>query len=382
MQEFQFNPVTFPPEAEETRANVRAFLADELKNGGFKPRANCWVAGDTGFSERCGAAGFIGMTWPKEYGGHERSALERYVVIEEMLAAGAPVGAHWVVDRQSGPQLIAHSTPEICKQILPRVTEGKSYFAIGMSEPDSGSDLASVRTRATKVEGGWRITGTKVWTSYAHMADYIILLARSAPLEDDRHAGLTQFIIDMSKDGVSTSPIKNLHGGGDFNEVVFDAYFQPDGWTVGGEGNGWKMVTGELAYERSGPERFLSTYTLLREFVRTVGDNPDAASARAVGRMVSHLSALRHMSTSIAGMLEEGLSPNLEAAVVKDLGNKLEKEIPEIVRLLAPRETGFDSREDYEQALAISVLEAPSFALRGGTREILRGIIAKGLGLR
>lgn len=382
MQEFRFDPIAFPPEAEETRAQVRAFLADELKNGGFVPRANCWVAGDTGFSERCGAAGFIGMIWPKDYGGHERSALERYVVIEEMLAAGAPVGAHWVADRQSGPQLIANSTPEICKQILPRVAAGKCFFAIGMSEPDSGSDLASVRTRATKVEGGWRITGTKVWTSYAHMADYLILLARSAPLEDDRHAGLTQFIIDMSKDGVKTSPIQNLHGGGDFNEVVFDEYFVPDGWTVGGEGNGWKMVTGELAYERSGPERFLSTYVLLREFVRTVGSDPDTPSARAIGRMVSHLSALRRMSTSIAGMLEAGLSPNLEAAVVKDMGNKLEKDIPEVVRLLAPRETSLDTDDAYTNALALSVLEAPSFTLRGGTREILRGIIAKGLGLR
>ena len=382
MQEFQFNPVTFPPEADDTRAQVRAFLADELKNGGFTPRANCWVAADVGFSERCGAAGFIGMTWPKEYGGHERSALERYVVIEEMLAAGAPVGAHWVADRQSGPQLIANSTPEICKQLLPEVAAGRSYFAIGMSEPDSGSDLASVRTRATKVDGGWTITGTKVWTSYAHMADYLILLARSAPLEDDRHAGLTQFIIDMSKDGVKTSPIKNLHNAGDFNEVVFDDYFVPDGWTIGGEGNGWRMVTSELAYERSGPERFLSTFVLLNEFVQTVGSDPDTPSARAIGRMVSHLSALRRMSTSIAGMLEDGLSPNLEAAVVKDMGNKLEKEIPEVVRLLAPRETSLDTDDTYEKALALSVLEAPSFTLRGGTREILRGIIAKGLGLR
>ncbi len=130
------------------------------------------------------------MTWPKQYGGHERSAFERYVVLEEMLAAGAPVGHHWVADRQSGPSILKNGTEEQRQLILPKIAAGECSFCIGMSEPDSGSDLAAARTRAQRVQGGWLVNGTKVWTSSAHIADYMILFCRTgAKSEDDRHAG-------------------------------------------------------------------------------------------------------------------------------------------------------------------------------------------------
>jgi alkylation response protein AidB-like acyl-CoA dehydrogenase len=383
MQSFQFDPVRLPPEAETLRGEVRAFLAEELAQGRFTPHRNSWGTYDAEFTRRCGERGYIGMQWPKQYGGHERSALERYVVIEEMLAAGAPVGAHWVADRQSGNNILHNASETARRAILPEICAGRCFFAIGMSEPGSGSDLAATSTRATRVDGGWQLTGTKLWTSGAHRVNYLIALARTeARDENNRHAGLTQFIVDMSTPGITTRPIYNLYGRHDFNEVVFEEVFVPADYVIGEVGSGWKMVTGELAAERSGPDRILSTYQLLRQLIDVLGRNPDERARIVLGRLVAHLATLRRMSVSIAGMLERGQSPNLEAAVVKDIGTGFEKEIPEIARLLVDAEPSLTHGEAFHEALAQAELSAPSFTIRGGTREILRGIIAKGLGLR
>lgn len=382
MHEFRFDPVRMPAQAQALRGEVRAFIAAEVARGAFTPSRNSWSSFDPDFSRKCGARGYIGMRWPKRYGGHERSALERYVVTEEMLAGGAPVGAHWIADRQSGNQILHYGSERAKQTILPRIAAGECYFSIGMSEPDSGSDLAAVRTRAGKVEGGWRISGTKVWTSGAHRTNYLIALARTAPKEEDRHAGMTQFIVDLAQPGVSVRPIYNLYGGHDFNEVVFDEYFAPDDMVMGEPGMGWKLVTGELAFERSGPDRFLSTYQLLVESIRAVGAAPDARAANEIGRFVAHLATLRRMSTSVAGMLERGAQPAVEAALVKDVGTAFEREIPETFRQLIPTEPSLGEGASYPELLGMGILRAPGFTIRGGTREILRGMIARGLGLR
>jgi alkylation response protein AidB-like acyl-CoA dehydrogenase len=361
---------------------VRAFIAAEVAEGAFTPSRNSWSSFDPEFSRKCGERGYIGMRWPKQYGGQERSALERYVVTEEMLAGGAPVGAHWVADRQSGQQILRYGSERAKRTILPKIAAGTCFFSIGMSEPDSGSDLAAVRTRAARVEGGWKISGTKIWTSGAHRTNYLIALARTAPKQEDRHAGMTQFIVDLSQPGVGVRPIHNLYGGHDFNEVVFDEYFVADDMVMGEPGMGWKLVTGELAFERSGPDRFLSTYQLLLESIRAIGPNPDARSASEIGRFVAHLATLRRMSTSIAGMLERGAQPIVEAALVKDIGTAFEREIPETVRHLIPTEPTLGDGASYAELLGMTILRAPGFTLRGGTREILRGMIARGLGLR
>ena len=383
---FHFDPVALPPACEALRAEVRAFLAAEAAAGG------CQVSSDFGghfapeFSRRLGARGWIGMTWPRRYGGGERTTLERYVVTEELLVAGAPVTAHWTADRQSGPLLLRFGTEAQRQRFLPGICRGETYFCIGMSEPDSGSDLASIRSRAVPVEGGWELTGAKIWTSRAHVAHSMIALVRTAPVESDRHAGLSQLLIDLKSPGITIRPIRNLAGAEDFNEVFFDRVFVPSDMLIGEAGGGWKQVTSELAYERSGPERFLSTFRLLVELVRRVSVSPDPRAAETIGRLAAHLWTLRRMSLSVAGMLQAGGTPNIEAAIVKDLGNALEREIPELVRLIAPLRRGagqVDSANDrLEEFLAEAVLNAPSFTLRGGTREILRGIIARGLGLR
>jgi len=378
-----FQPPPPFPEGEVLRAEVRAFIAEHLPRRAITQGVGSWGGYDREFSRKMGARGWIGMTWPRRYGGHERSFLERYVVLEEMLAAGAPVTGHWVADRQSGPLLLRVGTEEQKQSILPRIVAGECSFCIGMSEPDSGSDLASVRTRAAAVEGGFRVNGTKLWTSNAHLSEYMILLARTGEAGEQRHGGLTQFLVDLkSTQGISIRPVRNLSGDHHFNEVVFQDVFLPAGSVLGEVGSGWQQVTGELAFERSGPERFLSAFTLLVELTRALGPDPSERGRIALGRIVAHIYTLRRLSRSVAGMLQAGANPAQQAALVKDLGTTLEQEIPEIARQLVDAEPDRASTQDFVTVLAHTMMNAPSFSIRGGTREILRGMIARGLGLR
>ena len=369
-------------ETEALRREVRTFLEEELSHRSPIERAQSWNAADPSFSRRLGARGWIGMTWPKRYGGAERSALERYVVIEELLAAGAPVAAHWFADRQSGPTLQRFGTEQQCLEILPRVARGECYFCVGLSEPDVGSDLAAVKTRAERVAGGYRINGTKLWTTNGHLAHYMTLLARTDPASGARHAGLSQFLVDLSTPGIRIRPIYVPSGEHHFNEVTFDEVFVPSEALLGIEGDGWKQVMSELALERSGPDRFLSSFALFAELVRVCESRPSERAALAIGRLSSHLIILRRMSRAVAGALQSGFDPALQAAMVKDAGAIFEQEIPEIARRLIGPGDRAAADASYRAVLAYTILHAPSFSLRGGTREILRGIIARGLGLR
>ena len=374
----KFDAVELPANAEALRSDVRTFLADEWP-AGYWANSDFNQGHSPAFSRKLGVRGWIGMTWPKEYGGGERSFFERYVVTEELLAAGAPVSAHWIADRQSGPLLLRYGTETQRQRYLPKIAAGESYFSIGMSEPDTGSDLASVRTRATPVDGGWVVNGTKIWTTDAHRNHHIIALVRTEPPGDNRHAGLSQLIVALDAEGVTVRPIRNMAGGEDFNEVAFQDCFVPDDGLVGEPGNGWSQVTSELGYERSGPERFLSAFRVFVEFVRHVGPEPEVGAAVLIGRLASHLMTLRKMSISVAGMLQEGRNPALEAALVKSLGNDFEKLLAELVRAHVP---ALAAHHPLERSLRQTILHAPSFTIRGGTREILRGVIARGLGLR
>ncbi|MEI7446679.1 MAG: acyl-CoA dehydrogenase family protein [Burkholderiales bacterium] len=378
-----FEPVELPEGARELRARVRDFLSAQREAGGYVPRCSGWTLFDADFSRACGRAGLIGLTWPKRWGGQERTTLERYVVVEELLAAGAPVGAHWIADRQSGPQILRHGSEALQAAVLPGIVRGEISFAIGMSEPDSGSDLASVRSRGARADGGWRLSGRKVWTTGGHRADYMIGLFRTEPLDTERrHAGLTQFVVDLKAPGVERRPIRNLCGRDDFSEITFDDVFVPDAHVLGRPGDGWRLVTGELAFERSGPERFLSVFPLLVELLRA-GPRDDTPAARTeLGRAVAHLAALRRMALSIAAKLDAGADPATEAAITKDLGNALEREIPERLRALRLAEPTSAAARAYRELLDDTVADATSYTLRGGTPEVLRGMIARGLGLR
>ncbi|MBV1875746.1 MAG: acyl-CoA dehydrogenase family protein [Cycloclasticus sp.] len=382
MKKLNFSPVLTGEKEASLRNEVRSFL----KNYGAFNVSNIidsWSICDPELSRALAAKGWLGMTWPTEYGGGGRSYLERYVVIEELLAAGAPVGAHWVADRQSGPLLLRFGTEEQRQHFLPKIVKGECFFAIGMSEPNSGSDLASIKTRAEKVDGGWLINGSKIWTSWAHVCHQMITLCRTAPPSDNRHAGMSQLIVDLNTKGITVRPIITLAGEAHFNEIFFDDVFVPDNRLVGQVNEGWSQVVAELAFERSGPERFLSSYQLLEAAIKELRDaNLTQQAEPIIGQFVARLMVLRQMSLSVANQLQEGKLPVNEASVVKDLGTSFEQELPEAMRLILSTEPRLTAKGGVARLLSDSILKAPSFSLRGGTREILRGIIARGLGLR
>lgn len=379
LQPLRFGHIELSSEAEALRTEVRDFLTrhaglvGSVKDG-WSPE----------FSRALAGRGWIGMTWPSEYGGAARSALERFVLIEELFAASAPVMFHYVADRQSGPSILRFGTEEQKRFFLPRIARAEISFCIGMSEPGSGSDLAAARTTAKKVDGGYVINGTKLWTSHAHHADWMILFCKLADRGEDkgRHAGAAQFIVDMRSSGIEIRPVINLLGEHDFNELFLTDLWVPDSALLGREGDGWRQVTGELTFERSAPDRFLHQFGLFRKLVDKVGPDPTEAACEAIGSAAARLTGLRNMSLAIANMLAEGADPSLEAAIVKDLGSRFEQDIPNLARLLVRLEPEYAADDAFSRALASATMNAPRFSIQGGTREILRGVIARGLGLR
>jgi alkylation response protein AidB-like acyl-CoA dehydrogenase len=384
MQRFNFPVVQPDPALEELRSELQAFLKEEREAGNFRPEPECWMASsDTEFSKKMGKRGWIGLTWSSQYGGHDKTALERYIVTEETLRAGAPVGAHWIADRQHAPMLLQYGTEEQKLDILPRIAAGECYFAIGLSEPGAGSDLANVKTKAEKVEGGWKINGQKIWSSGAHISHYMVAILRTSPADGrNRHVGLSQIMIDLSLPGVTIKPITDLSGDAHFNEVYFEDVIVPDDCLLGEEGGGWKQVTGELAMERSGPERFLSSYITLETALYQLQGKLGSDSQARLGKLIANLRTLRGMSWGIANLLHQGVSPETEAALVKDLGNRLENDLTLQVRALLNDLPEEEWSDEMRRILNIGILRSPPNTLRGGTTEVMRGITARQLGLR
>ena len=380
--------LTFPapdviPGERDLRREVRDFVKVELAGYTPEERSFSWNAYDAGFARKLGQRGWIGMTWPKQYGGHERSSLERYIVTEELLAAGAPLGFCWVADRHSGPLMLRYGTEAQRQRFLPAISAGECSFCIGMSEPDAGSDLSAVRTRATRVDGGYRVNGRKIWTSNAHLSEYLILFCRTADKDpEDRHAGFSQLIVKLDTPGITIRPIHYMNGEHRWNEVTFDDVLIEEGMLVGQECGGWKQLTSELAFERSGPDRILSSFIVVMQMLEVLKGSRDSKVIQAIGKLTSHLVALRALSRSVAGMLQSGESPVLQASVVKDLGTSFEQSVTEIARELLHIEPIRMQGATLATVLADSIMLAPGYSIRGGAREVLRSIIARGLGVR
>ena len=379
MQGFAIHDFSPPGDVPALRRRVRRFLAEHQPPTNAAGRANPWETPDIGFSRAMGAAGLLGVTWPKRYGGQEGHILERYVIVEELLAAGAPVGAHWIGDRQTGPLILRYGTDAQRENYLPRMAKGECFACIGLSEPGAGSDLASVRTTARRSDTGWIINGQKIWTSGAHNAHVMLALVRTQE-GSERNAGLSQMLIDLGTPGITIRPIINLVGEHSFNEVFFDDVLVPHGALVGTEGNGWSQVTAELAIERSGPERYLSCHALLVALIAFAGPDASPPLRALIGRLTADLWALRQMSMSVSAKLANGEDPVVEAAISKDLGNSYEQDMPRLIQDAV--EIDLMADDELAGVLHLLLLTSPSFSLRGGTREILRGIIARGLGLR
>jgi alkylation response protein AidB-like acyl-CoA dehydrogenase len=381
----QVIPLTlFPQGTHDFRAEVRRFLAGRVGRWAAEKRSGSWLGFDADFSRELAARGWVGLTLPVEYGGGGRTAFERFVLLEELLVSGAPVGAHWVADRQHGPMLVKYGTEAQKRFYLPRICKGEAFFCIGMSEPQSGSDLASVRSRATRTADGWRLSGQKIWTTNAHRSHYMVALVRTSGTGEDRHTGLSQFIIDLSLPGITIRPIEDLTGRRHFNEVFFDDVLLAEDALVGSEGAGWEQVTAELGFERSGPERLYSSIVLIDtwlEWLRAAGPT-DRAAITLAGKLATHLAVLRAMSMGVTARLARQEHLNNEAALVKELGTTFEQFVPQALEDAIGAHPESAIGTSLRRTLAYIAHIAPSFSLRGGTREILRGIIAKGIGVR
>ena len=365
--------LTFTDDQLALRGEVSAFLEKERASGTFTPQVDAWITGfDREFTKKMAARGWIGLTWPKQYGGGGRSYVDRLCMTELLLAAGAPLAAHWFADRQMGPSMLAHGTEAQKERYLPEILAGDATYCIGMSEPQAGSDLAGVRTRGVRDGSGWRITGHKIWTSLAHHSDYIYLLVRTDPASD-RHDGLSEFIVPLRSDGVSITPINDMSGAHHFNEVFFDEVFVDGDALIGTEGNGWRQITGQLGYERAGLERFMSLWSLFEAMRAAVGD--DERRQEELGALEAAARVARLLVFRAAAVGDSGRPPDHEAAMAKVFSTDIEQKMVELASQWAGRaaRTG-DAFGGY---LLPSWLIAPSFSIRGGTNEVLRGIIAR-----
>lgn len=379
----QFRLARLPAEAEAFRAEVKDFLSTQMPPAPPDIRARSWMGFSAEFSRRMAERGWVGLTLPREYGGASLNAFSRFVLVEELLAAGAPVSAHWIADRQSGPLILKYGTEAQRRFYLPKICAAEAFFCIGMSEPNSGSDLASVGTRAARTKNGWRLNGRKIWTTNAKHCQYMIALVRSSGGPEDRHKGLSQFIVDLSLPGVTVRPIRDLTGDAHFSEVFFDDVALAEDALIGQEGSGWEQVTAELAFERSGPERLYSSIVLLDHWIACLRKSGGAGlHAATVGRFVAHLATLRNMSITVTSQLVSGASPVVGAALVKDIGTEFEQSIPAVIEAAIAADPSAEIDADLYRTVAYLSQIAPTFSLRGGTREILRGMIARGLGLR
>ncbi|MBI2225734.1 MAG: acyl-CoA dehydrogenase family protein [Betaproteobacteria bacterium] len=375
-----FSTLRLPESLNLLRDDIRQFLDKERRAGSFTPHLGHGEF-DVAFSKKLGERGWIGMTWPKKYGGHERTYLERFVVMEELFAAAAPVHAHWNADRQIGPSLLRWGTEEQRQRYVPAMARGECCFAIGMSEPNAGSDLASVRTHAEQVRGGWKLNGQKTWTSWAHKSEAMFVLCRTSPLAGDRHEGLSQLIVDLSSSGITIRPVRFLDGVHRFNDVFFEDVFVPDDRVLGKIGQGWLQVTSELALERSGPERYMNTFLLFCLLLDALKQSHDRLDRILIGTLTARFASLRRMSLAIAHALSTQAKTDVgtEAALVKDIGTLFERDIVEAVRTLTELVPIHDSNNEMERLFAEASIFAPIPTIRGGTTQILRGIIARRL---
>ncbi len=360
------------------QAQVREFLAAELPSGSFAPGLGMAAGRDQSFSRALAARGWLGMALPRRYGGAERGAVDRFIVVEELLRWGAPVRYHWVADRQTGPLILRYGSGAQRERFLPLICRGEVSFSIGMSEPGAGSDLASVQTRATRAGNGWRVNGTKLWTGGAHENDWFVVLCRTSD-EDDRHRGLTQLIVDLRAPGISVRPIAYLDGSEFFNEVTLDEVFVPDDLVVGDVGAGWEQNTSELALERAGPERWLSTYLVVEQYLREHDAIEEERAQAVLGEAVAGWWGIRTLSLSVARLLDAGQAPAAESALVKELGTRFEQDVLDAVWRLVPEDPDPAAESLFERLLAAGIVGAPSFTIRGGTNEILRSVAAKAL---
>ena len=384
---------SFTKEQEALRQEVRSFLESEIKQGLWKPTCDAWImAYDPAFTKRVAEKHLIGITWPQDYGGRGLTFLDRLIVTEEMLRYGAPAACHWFADRQIGGALVHYGTEEQKAAHLPIILRGEAFVGLGMSEPESGSDLASLKTRAVETDDGFVIDGQKVWTSGGHVMNYMYLVARTDP-NVPKHKGISEFFIDARTPGVTVRPIVDMTGSIHFNEVFFDSVHVPKSALIGRQNNGWYQIVNQLDYERSGMERLMANYVLFEQLLKYVKETlrngrplaEDPLVRDKIAQLKIDYEVGRLHMYKVAMVMDGGRAPNVESCMSKAFSTSFEQRLSNVAfniaglyGLLNP-----ESRLSAMEGMAYhSYLSSKGYSLQGGTTEVLKGIIAgRGLGL-
>jgi alkylation response protein AidB-like acyl-CoA dehydrogenase len=356
-------------------------LADEARAVGVAGadrrdiREDGWLMGhDPGFALELADRGWLGMTWPVEVGGGGRPAIERFVVFEALIAEGAPLAACYFADRQIGPTLLQFGTAEQQERWLPGILAGTDVWCIGMSEPDAGSDVASLRTRAVRKDDGsqtWIVDGAKVWTSGAAHADWCYLIARTDPSARP-HAGLSELVVDMRSPGIEVRPIVDATGDGHFCEVRFEGVEVPASHLVGEENGSFRQVMRQMEHERGGIDRLVSNHRLYRD-VLPLADRRDARVRQEIARIetghrLGRLLVLREVL---------GQAPAQFSAAAKTACTEHEQRVAAFcASVLGARAQAGTADDDLARRVARNVVYAPAYTIMGGTTQILRTIIA------
>ena len=387
----------FTGEQESFRREVRDFLRAELEAGSYTPDvAEIINKPSREFSRKLAQRGWLGMTWPPEYGGRGRTYVEKMILMEELQKAKAPIGYHFMGDRQVGPAIINFGSDWQKEFFLPKIRKAEENvcFCLLFSEPDAGSDLAAVGARAEKEGDHYIINGQKVWTSGGHYADYGWMLAKTnfdvgVPV----HRTCSEIIVDMKAPGVTIRPLINMAGGHSFNEVFFDDVKIHKKYLVGRENDGFKQIMAQMDDERAGIERLLQNYPIYEKLITHVKqmkaegrNDPFYHWVRdAVAQLEIELNVGRMLCYYTAWLVDQGAKPSSEAAMTKTFCTEYEQRLNDVAtRVLGPTSQIHPGVEwaGFEGDAATAYLWGPSYTLQGGSCEILKNIVAlRGLGL-
>jgi len=352
------------PELEALQLRAREVAADGVDR--FGRFNDSWINGfSKDFAKVMAAEGWIGMGWPKEHGGQERPAIERVIVAEEMISAGAPIAAMWFADRQMGPTLIAYGTADQQAEFLPSMLSGETTWCIGMSEPDAGSDLAGLSTSAVRDGDDFVINGQKIWTSFGDVADYIYLICRTST-DGPKHKGISEIIVPMNTPGIEVRPIQDMTTNRHFCEVYFTDARVPAENLVGVEGDAFKQTMVQLAHERGGIDRLVSNRALYDMALERADRNDPLVrqeiaaleTGYRVGRMLVYRETLKQ-------------APQGFSAATKCFCTEHEWRVAQFVaRVLGPHAGLWD---DVTKGLAY----APGYTIMGGTSDVMRNILGE-----
>jgi alkylation response protein AidB-like acyl-CoA dehydrogenase len=383
----------FTPEQEAFRREVRDFLEAEIAAGTFQPICDGWIQGySPEFTRKVAAKGWIGITWPEEYGGQGRSNIDRLILTEELLRYGAPAACHWFADRQIGRSIIAYGTEEQKQEFLPQILKGEAYIGLGMSEPESGSDLASLQTKATEDGDDFVIDGQKMWTSCASYMTHVYLVARTDP-DAPKHRGISEFIIDARLPGISVTPTIDITGSEAWGEVFYDGVRIPKKYLIGEKNRGFYQILNQLDYERAGLERLMGNYPLFDAIIRFAKETKRAGRPLSEDPLIRNKLAQlevefemgRLLTYRVVLVIEEGRSPNVEAAMAKTYCTTFEQRLANVATDILGAYGQLMAESEWAPIFGMaphSYLGSKGYSLQAGTTEVLRNIVAsRGLGL-